>query len=162
VGTRMDRLYALLLSLAFTCTIVHAGDRELEVMIVDLTPSTLRDADQKQCLARFTHGVRSEARVHSVREADFRKRARKLDDASPFLGWKAPDVEGARILDQHTAVDSIVLVDCRPRDKRVDLLVVPNDSATVRMQLRERALTEARITTLATSAVRYSWVSFVP
>ena len=158
--TRIHLVYALLLS--FAGTIAQAGDRELEVMIVDLTPSTLRDADQKQCLARFTRGVRKEARVHSLSEADFRKRVKKVDDASPFLDWKAPDLEGARILDEHTAMDSIALLDCRPRDKHLDLLLVPNDSATVRMQLRARALTEARIATLAASAVRYSWVSFVP
>jgi hypothetical protein len=141
---------------------VRAGDRELEVMLVDLTPVALRDASETQCINRFAKSMRAEARVRVLAEAEFRKRTKKVADTRPFLGWKAEEVEGARVLDQHTAMDSIVLVDCRPADKQLDVLVVPNPDATVRLRLRARALTDARIATIAESAVRYAWVSFVP
>jgi hypothetical protein len=139
----------------------EAGDRELEVLFVNMTPDAQSSPASKGCVADLRGKVKAGyTHVASLGETAARKAAGQAGDSS-FLEWPASAVNaiGAH---QASGLDALILVDCRPEARRLDVLVAPASGAIVRLQLRRVAIDRRAIDWLAVEVMVHAWAGFSP
>lgn len=151
----------LLLGAALLPRIAAAGDRPLEVLLVNMTPDAASDEASRRCV-REIDKVISAADTHVSRmgETALRKLAGKTA-GEPFLSWPA---ESLRPTHKRAAldIDTVVLVDCRPGLRRLDVLVQPSADGLARIQTWGMPLDEATVRLTAESILRRAWAGYSP
>jgi hypothetical protein len=138
---------------------VNAGDRELEILLVNMTaePAT---AD-RQCMQQIEERVREDdSHVSRMGETPLRRLARH-EGTGDFLDWPYGDF--VPVIERgETWLDSVVLVDCRPLERRVDVLVTSPARGVTRISLRNITLDRSRIRWLTETVLAQSWNGFSP
>jgi len=139
-----------------------AGARDLEIVMTNMTPDDASSEDSKACVKRvrnlLTH---DEVHEQYMGETEMRKLAGAPDKKVSFLSWKLKQLQGVRERPGRE-VDTVVLIDCRPEKKSIDLLLATSDDSLTRIQLRNVPLTPARLAWLSKELVRQAWVGFSP
>lgn len=135
-----------------------AGWRELELLVVNMTPAPT-DAGRR-CFQQVLHVVRGDTTILR-RMGETRLRTLVGDPDGDFMSWDPAALRAAHE-EGETWLDTLVLVDCRPEDQRLDIYVSPpaRDRATLR--LRGRELSAERVRASASLAELYAWSGFTP
>jgi hypothetical protein len=143
--------------------LAHAGDRELELLVVDMTPDALSTPASSQCVGQIVQELQQGyTHVKRMGETKLRKQTGKHGDSASFLTWKATEFDGPRFLTQDSWFDSAILIDCRPEVLQLDILVVPNRWGAVRMRLRKLEFIQPRLKLIAATLLSYGWGHFSP
>jgi hypothetical protein len=148
--------------LLLACATAHAGDRRLEVLFVNMTPDVDSSAPSKGCVRGIERHVRADyTQVNRAGETALRKLAGKTA-GEPFLEWPAAAFKGARERPEQTWIDAVILVDCRPETRTLDVLVHPASGGLVRLSLRGVPVDGATTAAIASSILRRAWSGFSP
>jgi len=155
---------ALALAILALCagdpTDARAGDRELEVMLVNMTPGPVSDA-ARSCADRIRRVVRGGyTHLSQIGESALR---RQVDDTTgeDFMSYAADRLKPLKER-EGTWLDTVILYDCRPESRRADVLVHPADGEPRRMRLRGVPIDDDLADALATRALAYGWIAFSP
>jgi len=147
----------------------RAGDRELAITLVMATPSP--DAEARRCYARVARAIEGDYTQPSRLAAARLARAVGAESLEGFVDWPVSRlVPVAR--DGESYQDAIALVDCRPTERRADVLVVRPQGlegtrvdprpAAARLRLRGVTIDAARARWLAARVLEHAWLGFVP
>lgn len=155
----LTTLALLALALVATERDARAGDRELEILLVNMTPDPVSD-EARSCADRIRRVVRDGyTNLSQVGESAFREQVGDAD--GDFMGWTAAQLNPIKERGD-TYLDTILLYDCRPNARRADLLIAPADGDIRRMRLRDAPIGDELAGALATRALAYGWIGFVP
>jgi len=138
----------------------RAGDRELEILLVNMTPGPVSD-EARACADRIRRVVRNGyTNVSQIGESALR---RQVSDTSgeDFMSYAGDRLQPVKQR-EGTWFDTVVLYDCRPNAKRADLLIHPADGEPRRMRLRGVPIDPALAEAMANRALAYGWIGFSP
>lgn len=139
----------------------RAGDRKLEVLFVNMTPDAASTPASKACVRAIEKRVTEDyTEVKRIGETALRKLAAKTA-GEPFMSWPRAALDGAPRQRDPIAVDTIILVDCRPEAQALDILVAPSAKGLARLQLRRVALDAAALKLVAEALLRRAWSGFM-
>lgn len=145
--------------------IAEAGDRKAGIVFSNFTPDAQSTPASRACSAAIEKQLAAEyATVYKQGETALRRLA-GAPAGSRFVDWTKERYEPIRKPGKHSkddTVDVIVIVDCRPEAKRLEVAMVPPSGAIVRMLLRETPLDAAAIALVADGIVQRAWAGFNP
>ena len=133
--------------LALAPSLASAGDRPLELLLVNMSPASARP----DCMRDITRVLRHEdTTIHRMGGDRVRQLAGHRVDGVEFLDWRAEDLDAAvRVVRTERAIDAIVLVDCRAEDGR----------ASVWMRAPSRGVTRLRLSRTVIDSARAEWIA---
>jgi len=138
----------------------HAGDRPLEVVLVNLTPDAASSKASKQCVRAVEEKI-GLGDVHVVRVGETAARKQTGAVGVALLDWRAEAL--ARLKPRAgTPADAVVLVDCRPELRRLDVVVSPPSSGVTRIELRAVPVDQAATDLIGDAILRRAWAGFSP
>jgi hypothetical protein len=139
-----------------------AGDRELEVLFVNMTPDALTSPASRACVQAVRTVIAADySRVTAMGETALRKAVGVAKGGAPFLDW--PHASFAKVKRRgDSSIDTVVLVDCRPEAGQLDVLVAPASSGTARYQLRLPRIDERAARWVGAAVLRRAWTGFSP
>ncbi len=156
-------LFVTWLVLALTSGVALAGDRKAGIVFSNFTPDAQSTPASRACSAAIEKKLAAEyATVYKQGETALRRLA-GAPAGSRFVEWTKDRYEPIRKPGKHSkddSVDVIVIVDCRPESKRLEVVMVPPSGAIVRMLLRETTLDAPAIAVVADAIVQRAWVGF--
>lgn len=147
-------------ALALFAAPVEAGDRPLAVLFVDM------NEDSGPAARSCTDALR--ARLASddteVTRLDAAALRRLLDPvpAGPFLAWPSSALAPAKARKDGSSFDAVVLAECRPDARTLDVLIVPAAEGRATLRLRDVAQDRRAIGWLGAAVLRRAWVGFSP
>lgn len=149
----------LLVALALAST-ARAGDRRLEILVVNMTAAPTDGG--RACTDAIVRRIRADyTTVSRLGETPLRRLTGHEADATSFLDW--PFADFAPVLERRdTRLDAVALVDCRPDERRVDVLVTSPSGQVTRLQLRDVRVDAARAAWVADTLLRQAWLGFSP
>ncbi len=137
----------------------RAGDRPLEVLLVNLAPASA----PPDCMRDITRVIRHEdTTIHRIGGERVRELAGHEDDESDFTTWRAEDLDAAVRVVRAETIDAIVLVDCRADQGSADVWVRAPSRGVLRLRLRRTVIDTERAEWLARAIVMQAWVGFNP
>lgn len=152
-----------LLALAFvgaSAEPARAGDRPLEVLLVNMTPDVLSGEASRRCVKSMEKLItENNSNVAKIGETALRKRISKTA-GEPFLGWSADVLKPAK--KGPAGVDALILIDCRPDKNTLDVLVNPAAGGVAKIQLQGVALESSAIELVTEALLRRAWSGFSP
>lgn len=137
-----------------------AGDRELAILLVNMTPDPVSDAG-RTCARQFRAALRDDY-TETRAFGESRIRALMSEPESDFMGWDFTRVAEQRQHAGEHGVDTIMLFDCRPDDQRLDVLVISSSGAGTTTRYRGHSLGRAQVQRAAQLALMQGWVGFSP
>jgi len=148
-----------LAALIFMPTTTRAGDREMDTLIVDMSPNGTPTAHA--CFMRI-RGIYAHdyTIMHGSGETAARRRAG--EPGPDFMSWNREALMGLSRKPDGLRSDTVVLVDCRPNDRRADVLVMESGGNITQVRLRDVELDRGRIRWLGQRLLRISWSGFLP
>lgn len=157
---RATTAFALMaLTLVATERGARAGDRELEILLVNMTPDPVSD-EARSCADRIRRVVRDGyTNMSQIGETAFRAQVGDAD--GDFMEWTAAQLRPVKERDD-TWLDTVLLYDCRPNAQRADILIAPADGELRRLRLRGVPIDDELTTVVATRALAYGWLGFSP
>lgn len=149
---------ALVLAVALP-DVARAGDRPLEVLLVNMAPASA----PPDCMRDITRVIRHEdTTIHRIGGSRVRELAGHEDDDSDFTTWRAEDLDAAVRVVRAETIDAIVLVDCRADQGSAALWVRAPSRGVLRLRLRRTVIDTERAEWLARAIVTQAWVGFNP
>ena len=138
-----------------------AGDRVLEIRLVNMTPDAEVTTASRQCFHRILRKIRDEY-THTTRMGE-RALLRGVGRVDPreFMDWPSDALEPLR-RQSDPWLDAVALIDCRPEARRADLLVVSPAQGVARMRLRGVDLDRPRARWIAERILEHAWIGFTP
>lgn len=148
------------LALVLTPFAARAGDRKLEVLLVNMAPASA----QPDCMRDVTRILRHEdTTIHRIGGDRTRELAGHEEDGLAITEWRAEDLDAAtRVVRTETPIDAIVLVDCRPEEGRADVWVRAPSRGVTRFSVRNTTIDTERAEWIARMIVMQAWVGFSP
>jgi len=137
----------------------RAGDRELYTLMVQMTPEP--SDESTRCYRRIGAEIREGYTRLQVTSRERLLEHLEREDGDAFMEWDAPVLEPV-VRRGDTYQDAIVLVDCRPEERRVDVLVRSPARGVARMRLRRVEVDAARARWLTEAILRHGWTGFTP
>jgi hypothetical protein len=140
--------------------VARAGDRKLEVLLVNMAPASA----QPDCIRDLTRILRHEdTTLHRIGGDRTRELAGHEEDGLPITAWRADDLDAVtRVVRTETPIDTIVLVDCRREEGRADVWVRAPSRGVSRLSLRNTAIDTERAEWIARMVVMQAFVGFSP
>jgi hypothetical protein len=140
--------------------VVRAGDRPLELLLVNMSPASARP----DCMRDVTRVLRHEdTTIHRIGGDRVRDLAGHGEDGSDFLDWRAEDLDAAtRVVRTETPIDAVVLVDCRAEENRASVWVRSPSGGVTRLRLARTLIDAERAEWIARAVVLHMWVGFNP
>jgi hypothetical protein len=139
-----------------------AGYRELHVLFVNMTPDAESSGPSKECVRAIKRELEGDDfKMWSIGETRLRGQAGKTA-GEPFLSWTAADYEKIPAPSAEDGLDTIVLVDCRPERRQLDVAIRPPSGGVVRLKLRHRAVDARAIDWVGAAILRRAWSGFIP
>ena len=141
-----------------------AGQRTAEVLWSNFTPDGQGGQASRQCVKalekKLTEG---DTKLHRLGETAMRKLVGKSRDEA-FLSWSADVYRPAKAAtsERQEAIDTIVLVDCRPAAQQLDVVIVPPSHGVVRISLRGVPIDDAATQIVGEAIERRAWADFQP
>ncbi|MAQ14558.1 MAG: hypothetical protein CMN30_07150 [Sandaracinus sp.] len=157
---------AILLTLALGVALgippspASAGDRELEVVLVNMTPDPVSDAG-RACSATIRSAFRADyTHLSTMGETAFRRAVGDTEGAD-FMTYGTDQLRPVVEVGE-TWRDAVVLFDCRPDQGHVDVLIRPMQGGVRHLRLRDVRLDDALVEALAKRMLRFAWLGFSP
>ena len=148
----------LCLALFTSSTSSIAGDRELDVLLVNMTPDAESDDASSACVKQIQKIIKNDYSIITrLGETKLRKIVGHPDKTKGFLDWPAKDIEKS-----NKTTDTVVLIDCRPAAKSVDVVVSPPSGGVARIKIRKMTVNGKLTKALGASILRTAWVGFSP
>lgn len=139
---------------------LRAGDRPLEVLLVNMTPDAASGELSRRCVKSLEKLItENNSNVAKLGETALRKRIGKTAGES-FLSWSADVLKPTK--KGPPWIDALVLVDCRPDKKALDVLVHPASGGVAKIQFLDVALDPPVIQLAAEALLRRAWAGFSP
>jgi hypothetical protein len=152
---------ALAMALLAAAT-AHAGDRQLEVLFVNLTPDAQSNDASRLCVRAIESKIKADySIVNKMGETALRQLTGKTA-GEPFLEWPVESFKPARERKDQTWIDAVILVDCRPDAGQLDVLVNPASGGTARLAVRRVALDAKSAGFVGEAILRRAWAGFSP
>lgn len=137
----------------------RAGDRPLEVLLVNMAPASARP----ECMRDITRVLRHEdTNIHRIGGDRVRELAGHDDDGAELATWRAEDLDAAVRVVRAETIDAIVIVDCRSDENRADAWVRSPSRGVMRLRLRRTTIDTERAEWLARAIVTQAWIGFNP
>ena len=157
MSARRSLVVAAALSFAASA---HAGERQLEIVLVNLTPDAASSEVSKQCVRAVEKKLGSDE-VHVVRVGETAARKQAGTAGVALLDWRADAL--ARLKPREgTPADTVVLVDCRPELRRLSVVVSPPSGGVARLELSAVPVDRAATDLIADAILRRAWAGFSP
>ncbi len=141
----------------------NAGDRQLELMFVNMTPDAKSGGESSACAKAIRQlAAKDYTRIRKQGETKTRKMVGVDKGGAHFTTWKAEQFSS--IWDwnkQRDAFDTALLIDCRPDEGALDILVVPASKRKVVIRVRSK-LSKDLINVVAARAMGAAWDGFSP
>jgi hypothetical protein len=148
-----------LAAMMLTPAATRAGDREMETLVVDMSPNGTPTAHA--CFMRIRSIYAHDYTImHGLGETAARRRAG--EPGPDFMSWNREALTGLRRMRGEFNYDSIVLIDCRPDERKADVLVMQSGGNITQVRLRDTELDRRRIRWLGQRLLRISWSGFSP
>ena len=145
---------------SMTPSSVRAGDRRLQILVVNMTPTST--ASGRTCTDAIVRRIRDDyTTVSRLGETPLRRLTGHEGETTTFLAWPYADFR-AVIERGETHMDSVALVDCRPDERRVDVLVTSRRGVVSRIELRDVRVDATRAAWIADTLLRQAWLGFSP
>lgn len=156
---RLARAAGLVFVLALASS-ARAGDRRLEILVVNMTPTPTEAG--RACTDTIVRRIRADyTTVSRLGETPLRRLTGHEGDVTSFLEWPFRDF--AAVIERGaTRLDSVALVDCRPDERRVDVLVTSPRGQVTRLELRDVRVDAPRAVWVADTLLRRAWIGFSP
>lgn len=150
----------LVVAMSFACGSARAGERPLEIVLVNLTPDAASSEASKQCVRAVEKKIGSDE-VHVVRLGETAARKQAGTAGVAIMEWRADAL--ARLKPrQGTPADTVLLVDCRPELRRLSVVIGPASGGVARIELGAVALDRAAIDLIGAAILRRAWAGFSP
>lgn len=147
---------ALALSMPWTA---RAGDRPLEVLLVNMSP----DGTDPDCMRDITRVIRhDDATIHRMGGDRARDLAGHGRDDTHFTTWAAEDLDAVVRLVRAEQVDAVALVDCRAEEGRADAWVRSPNGGVARIRLSGTVIDTERAEWLARGILAQARTGFSP
>ena len=141
---------------------VEAGDRELEVLFVNMTPNAQSTKASNKCIRLIKKQVVADyAIINKLGETRARKRAGKMAGES-MLTWSAKSLASVKGKPKVTPIDTLILVDCRPETQQFEAVVVPSSGGVARYRLQKIVINTRTAKWLAKAVLRRAWAGVSP
>jgi hypothetical protein len=115
----------------------QAGARELEVLFVNMTPDALSGGDSKTCVEAIKKQIKKEdTKINKLGESKLRKAAGVEKGGAPFVTWKPKQFKS--LIYPSGTNDVIVLIDCRPEQEHLDILMLTTRLRPIAISYRRR------------------------
>jgi hypothetical protein len=148
------------ISLALFTAPAQAGDRELEILLVNMTPDPVGD-EGRRCAEHIRRSIRGDyTRLQQQGETAFRESVG--DEARVELMSYDADRLQRRRQRGDDWLDAIVLFDCRPEAGRIDVLIQSAAGGVSRIRLRDLRVDRSLLETLSAIILRHAWQGFSP
>ncbi len=137
-----------------------AGDRQLEILVVNMTPDPVSES-ASACAKGLRKAIRADY-THMISKGESATR-RAVGDTTgeDFMAYTADRLEPLRTQAEER-LDAIVLFDCRPENKTFRALVLPDFQATYELRLDRVDLGTSLVATIAEIILRHAWLGFSP
>jgi len=137
-----------------------AGDRQLEILVVNMTPDPVSEA-ASACAKGLRKAIRADYTHMLSKGESATRRAVGDSTAEDFMAYTA---ERLRPLRQQPddRLDAIVLFDCRPEDRTFRALVLPDSDTTYQLRLAHLEINGGLVATVAEIILRHAWLGFSP
>ncbi len=160
VGLVVMTLVGGILAIAPT---THAGDRPLEIVVVNMTPDGSGPL-ARRCAARLRGAIRADyTQLHARGETAARARAGEetAPNLASFMTWGAERLDRLKRRGAEQA-DTVLLFDCRPEGRQLDVTLSPPGGGVSRLRVRDVELDAATLRGISAELLRQSWVGFSP
>lgn len=155
----MKRL-AFCVALVSIVSAAHAGDRQLEITIVNMIPDALANEASRQCMRTINADIAKDYTAPTkLGETPLRKAAGKTA-GEPFMAW--PVGMWKALGEKGIMRDAIALIDCRPDEHKADVLVVGPLRTVTHLELRDAKIDATAAHALAAAILRRGWLGFSP
>ena len=142
--------------------ITSAGDRQLSVLFVNMTPDALSDDASKKCVKDVEKVIAADySEIKRMGETKLRKHAGHPDKSKSFMGWQAKALKKPKEAGG-AYHDTVVLIDCRPTEKSIDVLVSPPSDGVSRFKVRSLEVNTKLAKWVGNSILRRAWNGFSP
>ncbi len=165
----MTRLASILAAMAAVLVVIallatprpaRAGDRPLEVLLVNMAPRAARQDCLRAAMRSFP---RREANVSRMGSERVRELAGHGDDDVSFLDFRAEELDAAvRLVRSEAPIDAVILLDCRAEESRVAAWIRSPNRAVTRLSLERTVIDEARAAWIGQALARAAWIGFTP
>jgi hypothetical protein len=124
----------------------HAGSGPVVLLVVNMTPDEVSGGDSSKSVKWFREALNTSSRpvsgeleleMKKFGETKLRKAVGVHKGGAHFMNWKAEQFK--KLLNQRQdgwSLDAAILIDSRPSEKKIDILVVPRSGGIVRMRSR--------------------------
>lgn len=151
-------LLALTLAVLGTPPAARAGDRQLELTLVDVSPRGTPGSSA--CMAAVSAVIREDyVDLRPMTQARL-VRAITPPEGSDYTSWTSALFNTSEGIPRLT--ESVALVDCRPEERRVTVRVFPPNDHAAQIDLRDVALDEAHQRWVGTLVLSLAWMGFSP
>ncbi len=138
----------------------EAGDRQLEILVVNMTPDPVSES-AGECAKGLRRAIRADYTHMRKKGESATRRAVGDTTGEDFMGYTAERMGPLR--DQPDArIDAIVLFDCRPEAETFRALVLPDSDDAYRLRLDRVGLGEGVVATIAEIILAHAWLGFSP
>ena len=138
-----------------------AGDREAEILLIDATPASAGAAGERCTRAIAKRLGAEDANVTRRTAAAVVARLGPNPPAS-ILAWTEPRLAPLRQRAADATYDAIIVMDCRPDQRVLDLVVDPPAPGLVSFRLRALTLDAKVLDWIIDDAVAHAWAGFAP
>ena len=136
----------------------EAGYRPLEVTFTNMTPDAASTDASKACVQTLRDRIAADdANLANLTETPLRKLIDAPDKTKSFLDWTAK-----QLLPALSERDAFIAVDCRPDEKRLDVLLVNAAKSRVIFRQRGEELNRARLIWFGSELMSHAWSGFTP
>ncbi|MFO0685955.1 MAG: hypothetical protein U0234_28100 [Sandaracinus sp.] len=151
-------LFVLSLAVLGAPPSARAGDRQLELTLVDVSPRGTPGSSA--CMAAVSAEIRQDyVDLRPMTQARL-LRTLGLATGSDYTTWTSAAFNDAEGYPRIT--ESVALVDCRPDERRVTVRVFPPNDHAAQIDLRDVELDDAHQHWVGTLVLSLAWMGFSP
>jgi hypothetical protein len=153
---RLSGVFAAAALVLSSASDTRAGDRQLALRFVNMTPDADSSEASKKCVQTLRdRAAQDHLELKPMTETPLRKLLNAEDKSVSFFAWTAEQTQAGT-----KDVDSLFVVDCRPEHDSYDALLVNKTGARVQFRLRGEKLDTARGIWLTDEMLRHAWAGF--
>lgn len=150
----------LALASALAALPARAGDRPLELLLVNMSPRGTHP-DCMRNVQRVFRGRDADTNLHRLGSDRVRDLAGHGRDDRNFLLFERDELDAA-VTALRTDIDAIALVDCRAEEGRVSMWISAANRGVARIELTNTVIDEARGEWIGRTIAMHAWIGFNP
>lgn len=137
---------------------VEAGDRELAILFVNMTPDAASTDASKACIAAIRNQLKAGYTIVTAKGESWIRARHPDGKAQDFMSWSTVVPTGSKELGY---VDALMLVDCRPEQSLLQAWISPANGRVGTLRL-QRKPSKADVAFFSKMMLVHGWLGFVP